>query len=312
MITYGLGTISYPLKEEQSLPETPAANINIAISLSIEEYNKLLNASAKIGGIYRYADMFSMTRWNYDDLINTIKMYLQAFVKKDINYLTARDISLNINKDLLNLLTSFRFYLDYMDKHLSDDFGKRSEIVSKFGTYCSSEYDQNLSYRLIYHLRNYAQHKGFVVNSINFGKFQDKDNQLQIRHYLKINIGRNDLLDDKGFKKQLRDEIRNLPEKIDVIEHISKWMNSLVKIHNQIIHEIIPTGLKDANFIQSYVDKLSYDPNDERVTPTIFVTDHAEEDIKKINDISHVPLPIKNAQRIVEYCQVKKDGSRRI
>ena len=312
MITYGLGTITYHSKDEQDLLEIPAADVNITIGLSKEEYDKLLISTSKIGDIYRYADMFSITRWNYEDLVNTIRTYLQAFIQKDANFLTARDISLDINKDLLNVLTSFRFYLDYMDKHLGSDFGKTSELASKFGNYCSNEYDNNLSYRLVYHLRNYAQHKGFVVNSINFGKFLDKENQAQVKHYLKTNISRNDLLEDKSFKKELKAEIENFPEEIDLMEHISKWMNSLARIHNQITHEIVPTALEDAKVIQNYLSRLTYDPDDERVVPAIFATDHPDEDIKKVKSIGHMPIRVKDAKQIIEYVLSGKSDDEKI
>lgn len=304
MITYGLGIITYPSTDEPSSTEIPG--VNISISLTKEEYDQMQSAILKVGGIYTYADMFSTTRWNYEDLVNTIRAYLQAFIQKDARFLTARDISLNINKDVLNVLTSFRFYVDYMDKRLSSDFDKASELVSKFESYKSKEYDSNFSYRLVYHLRNYAQHKGLVVNSINFGKFLDEENQSQVRYHFKINISRDDLLEDKNFKKELKVEIKNLPKGIDLMEHISKWMGSLAKIHDQIMCEIIPTGLEDAKFIVASAGKLSYASNNKNIIPALFATDHSEKDVKEIKNINHIPLPIENAQQIIEYCETQK------
>lgn len=304
MITYGLGIITYPSTGESRSTEIPG--VNISISLTKEEYDQIQSATLKIGEIYTYADMFSTTRWNYEDLVNTISAYLQAFIQKDAKFLTARDISLNINKDVLNVLTSFRFYIDYMDKHLSSDFDKADELVSKFESYKPKEYDSNFSYRFVYHLRNYAQHKGLVVNSINFGEFLDKENRSQVRYYFKININRDNLLEDKNFKKELKVEIKNLPKEIDLMDHVLKWMGSLAKIHDQIMCEIIPTGLEDAKFIVASAGRLSFDSNNKTIIPALFATDHSEKYIKEIKSINHMPLPTENAQQIIEYCETQK------
>ena len=303
MITYGLGIFTNRSKDEQNSSVASAANIKIPIGLSKEDYYMLLDATSKIGGIYRYADMFNTTTWNYQDLVNTINAYFQAFSQKDMKFPTKRDITLNINKDLLNVLTSFRFYLDYMDKNLHDDFGKASELVASFRQHCSNEYDNNFSYRFVYQLRNYAQHKGLVVNSINFGRHLDEENRHQVRHHFKIYINRKDLLEDKKFKKDLKAELINFPEKIDVMEHFSKWMSSLTRIHIQITHKIIPTGLEDAKLIKSYASKLNYNSNDDRGVPIISAIDHTIEGIKQIKNPILVPLPIEDAQKIIDYCQ---------
>jgi hypothetical protein len=132
MITYGLGTITYRSKDELSLAESPVADINVAIELSKDEYDELNNAMAKVGELIQYTKLFNTVKWNLEDFINTIGSYLQAFIRKDASFLTRRDISLNINKDLLNVLASFRFYLDYMDNPLKDDFEQTLALQRRF------------------------------------------------------------------------------------------------------------------------------------------------------------------------------------
>ena len=174
MITYGLGTIAYQSKDTLNSPETPKANINIPIDLSKQEYVEVHGAITRVGKFTQYVDMCKMIGWNFEDLLNTIVSYLQAYTRKDLKYFETRSISLNINKDFLNVLASFRFYLDYMERSIKNEFGNELEILANFGSYCSWEYDNNFSYRFIYHLRNYSQHKGFVIDSISFGQSGEK------------------------------------------------------------------------------------------------------------------------------------------
>lgn len=303
MITYGLGTYTNYAGVEQDDPSAPKAGINIPIGFSKEEYNKVLEAVSKIGNIYKYDAIFRATNWNYEDLVNTVNSYIQAFVQKNANFLGSRDITLNINKEILNVLTSFRFYCNFIDKNLHGDFGQGPEIYAKFKRCCSSEYDKNFSYRLVYQLRNYAQHKGLVVNSINFNKHLDNEDNRTVRHKLGIYTYRQDLLADKDFKKEVRAELINYPEQIDLMEHLSKWMNSLIIIHGQLINNLIPAGLSDALLIIEQTDKLNFDRNDERIVPILSAIDYSEDNIENIISPSLVPLPIENAQSIVAYCK---------
>jgi len=303
MTKHGLGTITSRSKDVLSPPESPVADINVAIGLSKDEYDELNNAMKKVLGLIQYTKLFNTVKRNLEDLINTIGSYLQAFIRKDANFLSRRDISLNINKDLLNVLASFRFYLDYMDNHLKNDFDQTLGLPNKFQNYCSEEYDKNFSYRLIYHLRYFAQHKGFVVGSISFQSNASQENRLQINYALEINIHRNDLLEDKSFKKELKTELEKLPAKIQVIEHFREWIKSLTKIHTQISEDLLPTVLDDAKMIKNYLTRLTYDEKDERIVPAIFTIDRADENSKKIFHLSHIPLPVRESQQIIEHLE---------
>ena len=77
-------------------------------------------------------------------------------------------------------------------------------------------------------------------------------------------------------------------------------MNSLAKIHGQISKDLLPTVLDDAKMIKNYLTKLTYDEKDERIIPAIFTVDHADENTKKIFNVSHIPLPVRESQQIIE------------
>jgi len=253
MITYGLGTITYRSKDELKLPYVPALGVNIPVGLEKAEYDELRDSIIKIGDFLGYPDLFSTIRWNFEDLVDIIRSYLQAYTRKDTKFLTARNMTLNINKDLLNVLSSVRFYLDYMDHRLKESFGKTSAIVANFKTYLSTEYDNNFSYRFIYHLRNYAQHKGFLINELDFGQSPGKENQFQINYFLNVHISRSELLKDTEFKKELKPEIENLPEKTSIMEHVVNCMKSIEKIHGLITRDLLLTVVDDAKTIKQYL-----------------------------------------------------------
>lgn len=203
MITYGIGTLTYPSKDKTSLPGASSVNVNIPVGLSKDEFDKIIIATSQIGEFLQYSNVFNTIVWNFEDLVNTNRAYLQAYTQKDIKNLTSRDISLNINKDLLNFLAASRFYLDYMDRSIKTRFGKQSDLVMKFKSYCSIEYDNSFSYRFIYHLRNHAQHKGIVVGKVKFGQIPGKENKFQTNTYFNAYVEKKALLTDENLKKNM-------------------------------------------------------------------------------------------------------------
>ena len=135
-------------------------------------------------------------------------------------------------------------------------------MLANFEQYCSNEYDTNFSYRFINQLRNYAQHKGLVVSLVDFNKHLDKKDNRTVKNNLRIYTNRRELLDDKKFKKEVKAELVNQPDQIDLMEHLPKWMNSLARIHYQLMHDLIPTSLSYALFVIEQIYKLNYDKKD--------------------------------------------------
>jgi hypothetical protein len=61
----------------------------------------------------------------------------------------------------VNWLLGFRAFLDHVQAHLSELFGKSSEEIHKFKEVTNRAFDSHFGYRFLYRLRNYTQHCGF-------------------------------------------------------------------------------------------------------------------------------------------------------
>jgi hypothetical protein len=79
-----------------------------------------------------------------------------------------------MNRRLMNLLSSARLYLDQILQELSSFYGNDSKQTETFKKATSTEYDTSLAYRALEALRNHAQHFGFPVHAVTI-RFERED-----------------------------------------------------------------------------------------------------------------------------------------
>jgi hypothetical protein len=289
MANFWIGTIQ--TTDDVEHPSLKRHRFELLSELTLEQYNKLTESIKPVNEFSQDLLLFEMVTWNFNEFIELYGTYLQAFIKKDYKTFTQKPILNNLNRTFLNLLSSIRSYLDFMERLLNKRFGKESIIFNNFKQYCSREYDSNFSYRFLYRLRNYAQHKGFPINRIGGGKSLIPDDPSKVKVYLEVNILRDEILNDFDWGN-LENEVKNLPEKIDVIPHAEAFMNSLNKIHGQTINDLLHTLTRSSEQILLFGERLAGKEGE----PVIFESD---DNVKNIQKLTHQLIPIELAKRIV-------------
>jgi hypothetical protein len=165
-----------------------------------------------------------------------IAFYRDAYARKDPEAFRGRQFYFAINKAFLNFLSSARSYLDFMERLVKSRPEDGPDMAAKFKGYCAAEFDGYFSYRFLYKLRNYAQHKGMPINVISFG--QNRSNTTQRgEDYFEVGIMRDRLLGDFDWRK-LNDEIKGLPEFIDIVGHTAEFFESLRRIQLQVVGDL--------------------------------------------------------------------------
>lgn len=264
--------------------------MHLISDLSSEEYEELKGAIATLSRFMHDSHLFLIAEWNLAEFVELITSYKAAYVEKRLRDFVQKPINININRAFLNLLSSIRSYLDFMQRLLKNRFGDDSQIIHKFKHYCRAEYDGNFSYRFLYNLRHYAQHKGFPVNSISLGQNRTNDPN-RIEHYLEVRILRDQILNDFDWRT-LKREIEKLPTEIDVLTHTVAFIESLRRIHLQIINDLFLTLTDDATIVLKYAERV---PGGEDLLK-IFEIDG---DIQNLKNVKELPVPVKLAQKII-------------
>jgi len=285
-----VGTIQTINENEE--PSRRHLNFEFVSELSPEEYNKVTEALTTLNKFLEDSQLFMIVTWNFNEFMELIAYYLHSLLIKDVDTFIQKPINININRVFLNLLSSIRSYLDFMERLLKKRFGEGSVIFNNFKQTCAKEYDNNISYRFLYNLRHYAQHKGFPINSISMGQERSPDHSRGRNYYLHISIPRDEILKDFDWRG-LEDEIKSLPEKIDVIQNSAAFMESLNRIHIQVINDLFRTLADSAQQVLLISKRLVGKDGE----PMIFVF---EGDVKNLRDLHHISLPVKLARHIVD------------
>jgi hypothetical protein len=242
--------------------------------------------------------LYSINSLNYEEFFSTIKMYEETYSANpqlcDISVM--EQIVLNVNRRLLNYLSSVRTFLDHTETRLKEKYGKQSIRVKNFDNACHNECNNNFSYRFFYKLRNYSQHIGMPIGKIDLNL--KKEPELSGRAVAKMNIqfDRDLLLKYKEWKEPLLQQIKNLPKLFDVSPHVNTMMQCLERINLTLINHDLPFIIPSAE----YIDGLFASIKKNQVRPTVFRIIN-ESNKKYINEMT-IPL------NIVKYAiQMKKE-----
>jgi hypothetical protein len=198
-------------------------------------------------------------------LVNCVQLNIQQFLEALVNY-TADfldthnmpedkfdEISLNLSRLFLNILSMFRSLLDHSNFSISRKFGKNSEELKLWKTIQSEQYDSRFEYRFFYKLRNYCQHVGMPPMEISFSSSAEQDGI-----GFRLDLQRDKLLEEKdSWNQQLVADLQSCPEKIPVINKLHNWGESFREISKVLLNIKRSAALEAANRILSHRKRLS-------------------------------------------------------
>lgn len=120
-------------------------------------------------------DLFLILEQNYREIIELHNGHFKIFFDQTNNPLELNNneytfLKIEVNRIIINYLSSFRMLVDHYDRVLNKQFGKSSNEYKQFIKHLSETYDNYFEYRFVYKLRNFCQHCGLPVTEIIFEK----------------------------------------------------------------------------------------------------------------------------------------------
>lgn len=243
----------------ETLPElgfVEKGKIEAIRTLTDSEYQEFIKAGSHLRKFSSDYQIYRMARSNYYDFRNLLKRYLQQFrANPSMNYGRMEDMAFEINRYLLNYLASARTFLDHSEYNLKKRHGENSERVEAFKRACKEIYDNCFSYRFLYKLRNYAQHCGLPISSLNLTSKLDKANK--IRYSLVIKFNRDELLSKyTEWGRQLTREIGQLPPEFDITPYVDEMMKCLGEICLKMLKNDLVKAKKSAEFMEKLIEQV--------------------------------------------------------
>ncbi len=217
------------------------------------DFDRYSKSIAELSKLSSDENLFRIVELNYIDLKNHIEEYLKMF-SEGIGYSHHEDeqMTLNLNRLILNLLTSIRTYLDHTQTRLTREYGSNSDELNNYNKATSWAYDNNFSYRFLYRLRNYSQHCGLPAGSI---VFNSSENQIgETVNTLTLLLIRDELLKNfNAWGKHLVKEIPLQPDKFDIIPLVESKIKLLEDLNKKTNSHIYAHFINEGNELMNLI-----------------------------------------------------------
>lgn len=196
--------------------------------------------------------LFTIINLNYEEFKNLVNTYLIEFKNSpSMNWACTEIMVINTNRVLLNFLSAFRTLLDHMEYILKKDYGNESEEFKKFKKVCSEQYDNYFSYRFLYKLRNYTQHCGMPVGSFTIDSKVSNIESKKVEDYLAVYFDRDTLLNKYDSWGQIKNEIIDLPPKIEINPFVDDVMKCISRINLTVIEHDLEKVFRSTKYFEN-------------------------------------------------------------
>ena len=214
--------------------------------LSIDEYDKYKKASNTLYRIDRKLMFLRMVYWNYRDL-KQFEIDYNKHIQTNSFYF-GDDYLFNIIRYIHNYLSSVNMFVKQYEANVKRE---APESFDEFDEHRKDLHFENVSYRIIWELRNELQHSKMPDINIKFVK--NSNNYFEMKIYIKKEF----LLSIDKLKKDY--DVKQLDENVDLFEHC----NNMNKYLNEIARDVFLNELKeiyeDYFFLKNLVNEIHID-----------------------------------------------------
>lgn len=208
-------------------------NSNGKIPISKEEFDQIVCARAVNHEALAIEEKYYILLQNYFDLERAIHdLALSNLLFRAQRWSEHVDNIHAINRELLNLLSAAKAYLDQVPQHLNAVFAPSKAESETFDKMTKNEFDAVFGYRVMSVLRNHAQHGDFPVQSLELGGKWTHDNDMKLcRNGATGFIHLDALRQNQKVNAKVRAELQSLGEKLDLKPLVRQYMSSLSRLH---------------------------------------------------------------------------------
>lgn len=226
--------------------------------LSKQEYDEYTTAKTRLTVFSRDQQLLEVVRMNYYDLQNSLKKHQEEYVKNpSMNFFRMESMYLDLNRHILNYLSTTRAFVDQSRHNISTRCGNNSQRYKNFEKACSTAYDGCFSYRFLDKLRNYVQHCGMPLGKLSLRSWETDPTAKKISHELQVMFNRDELLAAKfDWTSRLKKELQELSAEFEVMHHAGEMMKCIEIINTAAINEDVPELQSCAKHILKFISPL--------------------------------------------------------
>ena len=176
---------------------------------------------------------FKVVERNYRELIDSAQEYVSQLNKLTPSLMVPISLVMegliSASQRVNNLLSSASSFLAHTETNLRHIHGKDSSEFTTWDEMRKNIHATSFSYRFLYELRNYAQHRNIPISRINIDSKRLADVG-PIAFKVNLLILRDELLGAGYDWKKLKTEIKQQPPEIDLLPLAEEYLHGLCQI----------------------------------------------------------------------------------
>lgn len=200
--------------------------------LAESDYDLYKEDSEKLHDFLYYKRRLKEIEFNKKAFFETKEYYTNLYKKsynQTIDYDFKEEAYIEINRCLINFISSFKSFTEHCENKIKSMFGDNSEQLVEYKSVESGLYDKYFSYRLLKRLRDYAIHAHYPIENVSFDLITFDLSKTDCWYEVKVLFSRDKLLGNKTIKQKLGNDISLQEPSFDVSPFIFEVFD-LVKI----------------------------------------------------------------------------------
>jgi len=202
------------------------------LEISKDEFNEAKAASRNLLEVLSIEEKFNLVLENYVEYEREmLGLSLSHLVFFSFDWSSLQNDIQSINRRLINLLTTCRLYMDHIPHNMNSIYGSGSGLTETIERRKSQEYDSSLSYRVMEALRNYVQHRGLPISSLQYHMNRQDTPSGTVKHMVTPSLSVRTLKEEKGFKASVVKELEQLGNDVDIKPMVRDYLDSIGRLH---------------------------------------------------------------------------------
>lgn len=244
--------------------ETEDTRIEFLDELTQGQFDKLQFSISQIEELNNTKRLLDFVLTNDNEVVDFINQSEQTltWMIKSMHILRRANydnVYSNINRLLLNYLSSIKIFVDHLETFINRKFGDKSYELTEFKKLLSSIYDNNFSYRFFIKLRNYTQHVGLPIHNMFFSTYFEQKERLSLKGHLKVSFNRDRLLSEFTKWGSVKGDLEKEEERFDLIPQLNEATRIIIELERNVVQLLKPGLTKSIENIKELIGHLQID-----------------------------------------------------
>jgi hypothetical protein len=230
---------------------------NVTLDVSASEYAAIVTAAQSLPRVLAIEEKFDILAENYDELEGELDTITRRYVLFGHFGDHRPDDRRQINRRVVNFMSTARLYLDQVDHDLRVLFGADSPQRAAFQESKRAEYDSRFGYEVFEALRNYSQHRGIPVHIITYGReLRTHGGRETMANSLRIALDPAHLEREGGFKASTLEKLKLAGARAELKPLLRDYIAGLRAVHARVRDTLAELEANCERAIQFAVDQM--------------------------------------------------------